>query len=173
MSRMSARRRTHRTVMLHTPDLVKTPTAPRGLAAEPTRVEWLIDNADAYRAIMHAVRRARHTVWISQLAFDVDCVAYDVPPDDRATDEREPAPVRLVDELLRAARRGVEVRVLVNASLLLDTTKALRELFAALDCRPGRVVVRGVSRFPQLLHAKMLLADEAEAFLIGSPFANG
>ncbi len=136
-------------------------------------VEWLIDNADAYRAFVVAIRGARHRLWISQLAIDVDCVAYDVPAADGTAHSDDRPPVRVIDELLRAARRGVDVRLLVNASLLLDTAKPLREFFGAHDCRPGCVLVRGVSRFPQLLHAKMLIADEADAFLIGSPFANG
>jgi phosphatidylserine/phosphatidylglycerophosphate/cardiolipin synthase-like enzyme len=33
--------------------------------------------------------------------------------------------------------------------------------------------VRGVSRFPQLLHAKIVIVDDVTAFLVGSPFANG
>jgi phosphatidylserine/phosphatidylglycerophosphate/cardiolipin synthase-like enzyme len=132
-------------------------------------VEWLVDNAEAYRAIVSAIRRARDTVWISQLAFDADCIAYEVPDAEHPDRTRD---VRLTDELLEAARRGVRVHVLLNASLLLDTTKALREHFSRAGA--GRMVrVRGISRFPQLLHAKMLIADGVEAILIGSPFANG
>lgn len=139
----------------------------------PPPVAWLIDNARAYRAFIGAIRGARQRLWISQLALEVDCVAYDVPPEDGGAQVGRRRPVRLVDELLGATRRGVDVRILVNASLLLDTAKPLREFFGAQACEPGRVLVRGVSRFPQLLHAKMLIADDADAFLVGSPFANG
>lgn len=129
-------------------------------------VEWLIDNAAGYRALIEAIRTARMTIWISQLALDVDCVAYDVAG-------RDAAGVRIVDELLDAAGRGVEVRVLLNASLLLDTAVTLRRYLAATGADAQRIRVRGVSRFPQLLHAKMVIVDEATAFLVGSPFANG
>lgn len=127
-------------------------------------VEWLIDNANAYRALIQAIRGARDTIWITQLALDADCVAYDAPGTG--------GPVRIVAELREAARRGAEVRVLLNASLLLDTAATLRAYLATDGgCRGLRV--RGVRRFPQLLHAKMVIVDQAEAFLVGSPFANG
>jgi Phosphatidylserine/phosphatidylglycerophosphate/cardiolipin synthases and related enzymes len=138
---------------------------PEPAAPGAEAVEWLIDNANAYRALIDAIRTARATIWITQLALDADCVAYDVPGAGAAG-------VRIVDELLDAARRGVEVRVLLNASLLLDTAATLRAYLTAGAGHP-RLRVRGVSRFPQLLHAKMVIVDETAAFLVGSPFANG
>lgn len=129
-----------------------------------------MDNADAYRAIVGAIREARATIWLSQLALDADCVAYDVGT---ARGAMHAEPTTIVGELLAAARRGVEVRVLLNASLLLDTVKPLRAHLAARGAERRRVRVRGVSRFPQLLHAKMIVVDERDAILVGSPFANG
>ena len=137
---------------------------PERAAPRADGVEWLIDNAEAYRALVDAIRSACATIWISQLALDADCVAYDVPGAGAAG-------VRIVDELLDAARRGVDVRVLLNASLLLDTAATLRRHLASAGA--NRIRVRGVSRFPQLLHAKMVIVDQAVAFLVGSPFANG
>jgi phosphatidylserine/phosphatidylglycerophosphate/cardiolipin synthase-like enzyme len=134
------------------------------------RVDWLVDNANAYRELVRAIRGARHDIWISQLAFDADCIAYDVPDDERSGARRD---VSLADELLDAARRGVQLRILLNASLLLDTAKALREHFTGAETALQCVRIRGVSRFPQLLHAKMLIADAERAILVGSPFANG
>ena len=149
--------------------------ASRQTAATPAiesaeRVEWLIDNADAYRALVLACRSAHATIWISQLALDADCYAYDLAtPHGRA----RPSTTTIALELITAAQRGVQVRVLLNASLLLDTAAPLRAYFAAHDVDPQTVRVRGVSRFPQLLHAKMVIVDDAEVFLVGSPFANG
>lgn len=135
-----------------------------------TRVEWLIDNAAAYDAVLHAIARARRSVWISQLALDPDCKVHrprvrgESPP---ATDDR-----LILDALLAAsAKGGVGVRVLLNTSLLLDTAKPLRALLATSG--GSGIEVRGISRFPQLLHAKMLIVDEEEAILLGSPFVNG
>lgn len=112
-------------------------------------------------------------MWVTQLAFSVDCVAYrkDAPCDSEAG-------TVLAETLLAAVVRApVDVRILLNATLLLDTTRRLRRFFAArldqLNGTPGTVRVRGLSCFPQLLHAKMLIVDGHEAFLLGSPFANG
>jgi phosphatidylserine/phosphatidylglycerophosphate/cardiolipin synthase-like enzyme len=137
-------------------------------AAAGTSIDWLIDNADAYRAIVRSVRGARHSIWISQLAIDADCLAYEVDEDDEGS-----RATPLAAELVAAARRGVQLRLLVNASLLLDTAAPLRAYFAAAGVPGDAVRVRGVSRFPQLLHAKIVVVDDDEAFLVGSPFANG
>ena len=135
-------------------------------------VTWLVDNADAYVALLAACRTARESVWISQLAFDADCVAY--LPDDAAASSDESSEMRLADVLLDAmTERAVEVRVLLNASLLLDTATPLREHFARAGASAERLRIRGVSRFPQLLHAKIVIVDSELAFLVGSPFANG
>jgi phosphatidylserine/phosphatidylglycerophosphate/cardiolipin synthase-like enzyme len=125
-------------------------------------VAWLVDNARAYEAILHSIRNARRSIWISQLAFDADCVAYGA-----ASTE-----VSLLDTIVDAAGRTLlDVRILLNESLLLDTAATLR---AALVRRgPTGIEVRGISRFPQLLHAKLLIVDGCEAFVLGSPFVNG
>ena len=39
-------------------------------------VEWLVDNAKTYDAVLRAIGSARDSIWISQLAFDADCVAH-------------------------------------------------------------------------------------------------
>ncbi|MDB4877029.1 MAG: hypothetical protein JWM41_3475 [Gemmatimonadetes bacterium] len=125
-------------------------------------VEWLVDNARTYDALVRSIAGARKTVWITQLALDADCIAY-------GTDSRH-GDVVLMDVLLAAAARGVDVRILLNASLLLDTAKPLRAFLAA---RAPSIRLRGVSNFPQLLHAKMVIVDDEDALLVGSPFVNG
>lgn len=134
-------------------------------AARGDRPEWLIDNADAYAALVSVIRDARESIWISQLALDADCMAYEAGSARAST--------TIVGELLAACRRGVQVRVLLNASLLLDTAKPLRAHLASVSADARCFRVRGVSRFPQLLHAKLVVVDAEVALLIGSPFANG
>lgn len=124
-------------------------------------ISWLVDNACAYRRMIEVVRRAQHTLRISQLAIDADCVSYD----------EDGTPSRLIDELIAAGRRGVEVRIVVNESLLLDTAKPLRRALEELGA--VSIEVRGVSCFPRLIHAKLLIADDTDAIIIGSPFVNG
>jgi len=125
--------------------------------------EWLIDNAAACDSIVAAIGRATSSIRISQLAFDTDCVAYGSAgsPD-----------ISVAGMVAAAARdRGVDVRILMNQTLLLDTVTPLRKWLASHSAKSVRV--RGVSRFPQLLHAKMVVVDDTEAFLVGSPFVNG
>lgn len=135
-------------------------------------VEWLIDNSVAYERLLVAIRAAHHSVRISQLAFDGDCVAH------AAGEPARPGAgggSLLVDALLDATGRAanIDARILLNASLLVDTTRALRRLLRTGGDPGVRLEVRGVRRFPQLLHAKLLVVDDREAFLIGSPFVNG
>jgi phosphatidylserine/phosphatidylglycerophosphate/cardiolipin synthase-like enzyme len=125
--------------------------------------EWLIDNAAAYNRLVKSITGAKASIRITQLAFDADCIAYGTghTPD-----------VSLAGIVAAASRdRGVDVRILMNQTLLLDTVTPLRKWLIAHSAR--NVKVRGVTRFPQLLHAKMVIVDEEEVFLIGSPFVNG
>ena len=144
--------------------------APRGADGRASRVDWLIDNAAAYDAVFDAIGRARRSVWISQLALDADCrVHQSVSPEKPPADMGEPL---LVGAIVQAStERAVDVRVLLNASLLLDTARSLRAFVRRAGASGIRV--RGVSRFPQLLHAKIVVVDQREAFLLGSPFVNG
>src|SRR5512141_2675301 len=135
-----------------------------GVPTEPAEeCEWLIDNAAAYNRLVKSITGAKSSIRITQLAFDADCIAYGTghAPD-----------VSLAGIVAAASRdRGVDVRILMNQTLLLDTVKPLRKWLISHSARD--VQVRGVSRFPQLLHAKMVIVDDEEAFLIGSPFVNG
>ena len=114
--------------------------------------------------MLDAIARAQRSVWMTQLAFDVDCVAY--PRDDIRAPHAESASTGtvLAEAIVAAvARAPVDVRILLNATLLLDTTRPLRRFFAArlrlLNRIPGTIRVRGLGRFPQLLHAKLLIVD--------------
>jgi phosphatidylserine/phosphatidylglycerophosphate/cardiolipin synthase-like enzyme len=128
-----------------------------------TTVAWLVDNAKAYSAVLRAIAGAQRSIWISQLAFDADCIAYGESPEEDTT---------LLDALIGAHRREhLDVRILLNESLLLDTATALRAALARENA--SGIEVRGISRFPQLLHAKLLIVDEREALVLGSPFVNG
>lgn len=143
--------------------IVVAPEHPAVSRRTGDEIEWLIDNADAYDRLLDAIEGARRSVWIAQLALDVDCVSY----------ASAGAPPRgFAESLVRAAKeRAVDVRVLLNKSLLLDTATPLRKFFVRRGA--AEIRVRGVSRFPQLLHAKIAIIDGETAFLLGSPFARG
>ncbi len=142
-----------------------SPPRPGGTAGDG--VELLPDSATALGRVAAACRRARHSVWIAQLAFDADCLC------EAAADGR--GGELLADVLVEAARepRGVEVRVLLNGSILMNTAPALRRYFAEAGADPERIVVRGLDDFPRIMHAKLVVVDGTEAFLVGSPFVNG
>ena len=140
----------------------------RPRACSPAAVDWLIDNRAAYDSVLAAIGSARHSIWMTQLAFDADCQAYG------AGDERR----AIVEALIAAAARGpVDVRIILNETFLLDTARPLRRFLArrleGSGSLPRRVEVRGISSFPRLLHAKLVIVDGHEAFLLGSPFVNG
>lgn len=133
------------------------------------RVDWLIDNAETYGRLLESLRGARRSVHIAQLAFDADCAAYSgaslaTPASDDAV---------IAEILIGLARDdGPEIRILLNASWILNTARPLRKFFARRGVSPKRIEVRGLNRFPHFMHAKLVLIDGREAFLLGSPFVN-
>ncbi len=134
-------------------------------APKPVReeCEWLIDNSVAYDRLLASIDGARRSVWITQLALDPDCVAYggSGSPD-----------VNVAEAIVDAAKsRDVAVRILLNQTILLDTVKPLQKWLVTRGATT--IAVRGMKRFPHLLHAKMILVDGDELFLVGSPFVNG
>src|SRR5687768_9831838 len=68
-------------------------------------IEWLIDNAVAYARLLQAVRGARRSVRITQLALDADCIAY---PDATASTRSPPlaAGEVLAETLMDVGARG-------------------------------------------------------------------
>ncbi|HET7461774.1 MAG TPA: phosphatidylserine/phosphatidylglycerophosphate/cardiolipin synthase family protein [Longimicrobium sp.] len=144
------------------------PAPPPGVT-RGNQVEVLTDTAAALGRIAAACRGAKDSVWIAQLAFDADCLSA-ARPDGRGE--------RLVDALLEAAKGrdgapGAQVRILLNGSILMNTAPALRRHLAEAGADPARVEVRGLDAFPQIMHAKLVVVDGREAFLVGSPFVNG
>ena len=147
-------------------------------ASDENRLAWLIDNAEAYDRVLRAIRTARRSIWITQLAFDADCVIYtDGADPERARSRSAPAEAKLAETLLSVATTApVDIRIIVNATILLDTARPLRRFFTKrirgqADIA-GRIRVRGVRRFPNFLHVKMVIVDGRDAFLLGSPFVN-
>jgi phosphatidylserine/phosphatidylglycerophosphate/cardiolipin synthase-like enzyme len=144
--------------------------SPRAAAEHPgCSTEWLIDNAEAYGPLLESLRGARRSVHIAQLAFDADCAAYT-----RGSPGGMPSREAVIADTLveLATGHGPEIRILLNATWILDTARPLRKYFAACGVPAKRIEVRGMSRFPHFMHAKLVLIDEREAFLLGSPFVN-
>jgi len=134
-----------------------------------TQVDLLTDTRDALEKITAASAKATRSIWIAQLAFDADCVAHP---------NGVPAESTLLETLAAAARRltpdgtPLDVRIVLNGGLLLDTSPALRRAIAALGAG-ANVQVRTVKAFPQVMHAKVLVVDAADAFVMSASFVNG
>ena len=140
-------------------------TSSRGV--QPQHIEWLIDNIDAYEKIAAAIESSTESIWIAQLALDPD-FAVTRPSMAGQT------PVTLIDTLLEASEeRDVSVRILLNATLLLNTLRPLQRVIGKRQSLSPRFQMRGTSHFPSLLHAKIVIVDSKCAFLVGSPFVNG
>lgn len=132
-------------------------------------IDWLIDNAETYGRLLESLSLATHSVRIAQLAFDADCAAY--AGGSLAESPSEDA--MLAEILIELARtRDVRVEIVLNASWILDTARPLSKFLAKRGVARSEIEVRGLSRFPHFMHAKLVLIDEREAFLLGSPFVN-
>ena len=145
----------------------RSAAASRPAVLRDVRVDLLTDTRAALVDIVAACDAATRSIWIAQLAFDADC----------ATGEGAGAST-LLETIVAAAQRPtrdgtpLDVRIVLNGGLLLDTSPALRRAIAALGAGPN-VQVRTVKAFPQVMHAKVLVVDAADAFLTGASFVNG
>ena len=151
------------------PRVPLSPAATSSGAVRDTAVDLLTDTRAALADILAACDAATRSIWISQLAFDADCAAH---PD------RAPHGRTLLETLVAAAQRvapngaPLDVRIVLNGGLLLDTSPALRRAIAALGA-DGTVQLRTVMAFPQVMHAKVLVVDGEDAFLSSASFVNG
>jgi phosphatidylserine/phosphatidylglycerophosphate/cardiolipin synthase-like enzyme/uncharacterized membrane protein YbhN (UPF0104 family) len=139
---------------------------PRPRTHRDAEVALLTDTRSALVEITAACAAARRSIRIAQLAFDADCVAV------------ERGAATLLETIAAAARRGttdgapLDVRILLNGGLLLDTSPALRRAIAELGAGSS-VEVRAVKAFPRIMHAKTLIVDDDDAFITGASFVNG
>ena len=151
-----------------------TPAEPQiseGPHSARNHTDWLIDNCEAYESLVSAVGDARESIWISQLAFDADCRVYGSENARSGADTH--GETLLAAILTASAQHRVSVKILLNSTLLLNTRRPLLRFLSERMIDPELVEVRGISRFPQLLHAKIVIVDGRRAFIIGSPFVNG
>ena len=117
----------------------------RGNVAEP-----LIDN-ELWAPLLRALDDARSEVLLSQLLFDPGF---------------SPTSRKLEAALMDADARGAKVCILVNENAAIPDS--YDELVALFD--GTGIEVRALHMTPNVLHAKVLVVDGREAFLLDSPF---
>lgn len=140
-------------------------------------VAYALDGERVFREVLGALRRARRTIHLAQFLFKPDfALAFEADDPDK--------PILLVNELANAAKRGVQVRVLLNENAIMpdDVDKvrsALETLLrdegdapthAATTTNAPFATVRGFPLSPEVMHAKLLVVDDEEAHVMGQPF---
>ncbi|HUR67783.1 MAG TPA: phosphatidylserine/phosphatidylglycerophosphate/cardiolipin synthase family protein [Candidatus Thermoplasmatota archaeon] len=113
-------------------------------------VDLLVDD-ELWRPLLRAIRDAREEILLTQLFF---------------TPSFAPLGIPLADELEEAGKRGARVRVLVNQNAAVpDSWDELRERFEGTRVEVARILMT-----PNVMHAKILVADGREAFVLDAPF---
>lgn len=124
----------------------------------------LIDNEIALKSIMKAIKKAESYIYLTQFEFRPDFLAKPVASS-KAVEGKS-----LAETLINAAERGVKVRILINQNLIIpDDYDEIAEIFQ----NTGVLVRPFDAQGPHAMHAKVLMVDGKDAFIIGSPFAQG
>lgn len=121
----------------------------------------LIDNERALEEIMKSIRGAEDYIYLTQFQFRPDFLAK--PKISQGGVEGN----SLAETLITASERGVKVRILINQNLLIpDDYDEIAEIF-----QDTQVMVRPFdAQGPHAMHAKVLVVDGRDSFIIGSPF---
>jgi phosphatidylserine/phosphatidylglycerophosphate/cardiolipin synthase-like enzyme len=136
-------------------------TTPVGLSQD-NLIELLPDGDAACQRITSALRDAIQRVHLLQLEFD---------PSFDATFYEDTPSIMLAEALLGANNIDVPVRILLNDNVLVSSVSAVSSFFRSQG--HNTVDVRGLHLLPEVMHAKVLVIDGAEAFIIGLPFTQG
>jgi phosphatidylserine/phosphatidylglycerophosphate/cardiolipin synthase-like enzyme len=135
-------------------------------------VELLVDNHLAWSRIVDAVELATDKINFMLFYLDVGAERMSFATDPPQATGTGPTVGRTLEQALDAAAdRGVVVRLVLNDFVPLpypfDTADKVQDYFADSPA----VQIRRFRRFPLApMHAKVLVIDDDEAFVIGSPF---
>ncbi|MDP3065860.1 MAG: phospholipase D-like domain-containing protein [Methanobacteriaceae archaeon] len=130
------------------------------------QLEILIDNKIELERVVQSINDSKSYVYLTQFEFDPDFVATFTSNDDN---ELTPKDV-LVEVLGRAGERGVDVKIILNENLAVpDNYNEIRDYFK----HSGVEVRKFKSHGLHVMHAKTLVVDGKEAFVIGSPLYTG
>jgi cardiolipin synthase len=136
----------HMSDLLHLEEKIVT-TRQRG----GNRIVALIGGEEAYPVMLAAIRRAQETINLSSYIFDANGIG-----------------AEFVEHLIEAAKRGVEVRVILDALGEKYSSKSPRKAFQGTPVKLVRYLPLRQGAYINLRnHRKLLIVDGQEAFTGG------
>ena len=122
-------------------------------------LEVLIDNQIELETIIESIENSKSYVYLTQIEFDSEFVA-------DFKDNGTPKEL-MVDVLRRTADRGVDVKIILNENKAIpDSFNKIKDYFISSSVMAREFKTSGL----HVMHAKIIVVDGNEAFIIGSPF---
>jgi phosphatidylserine/phosphatidylglycerophosphate/cardiolipin synthase-like enzyme len=126
-------------------------------------LEILIDNKIELESVVQSINHSTSYVYLSQIEFNADFVATFKSEDDTEIYPKD----ALTDVLKKADERGVKVKIILNENLVVpDSTSEIEDYFKSSGVEVREFKSNGL----HVMHAKILIVDGREAYVIGSPF---
>jgi len=130
---------------------------------EDNEVEVLVDNQTELESMVQSINNANSYVYITQFEFESDFTATFTH---ETNGNLRPMDI-LTRIILNASSRGVKVKIILNENLAVpDSYKEMEEFFKDSSVEIRQFKSHGL----HVMHAKTLIADGKEAYVIGSPF---
>lgn len=129
---------------------------------ENNQIEFLVDNKIELERVVQSVKNAQSYIYLTQFEFETDFSATFKPSADGGFN-----PNLLTDMLLEASERGVNVKIILNENLAVpDSYSNMEDSFKGSSVEIREFKAHGL----HVMHAKTLVVDGKEGYVIGSPF---
>jgi len=124
--------------------------------------EVLVDNDNSLKYIVDAINKAKSYIYLTQFEFFPDFI-----PIFLLDGKQENTECLMVDLLKRAEEREVKIRIILNENAVIpDNYADIFSKFKDTNVNVRRFPTSG----PHVMHAKILVVDGKDSFIIGSPF---
>lgn len=129
---------------------------------DDNQVEVLVDNQIELESVVESIEKAQSHIYLTQFEFETDFTATFTSEGDGF----RPKSV-LTRNFQEAAERGVDVKIILNENLAVpDSFSEMEEFFQDSPVEIREFKSHGL----HVMHAKTLVIDGEEAYVIGSPF---
>ncbi len=137
-------------------------SSPKSRFTTDNQVEVLVDNQLELERVVESVEKAQSYIYLTQFEFETDFTATFTSEGDNF----RPQAV-LTHTLQEAAGRGVDVKIILNENLAVpDSYSQMEEFFQDSSVEIREFKSHGL----HVMHAKTMVVDGEEAYVIGSPF---